>query len=256
MKTNNIQKYRGDTIEIPILQALNPLATYRCQLRKTPDSVEYLILSIVGNNIVILSAQSETLTENTYLVEVEENLSGKVTTIQRTTLIIKNDVTRTYGNEAPAWTTNQSVEVAEMITKNIWIRTTNGGLVQVGANAYQVAVAEGFVGTESEWLATLIGAKGDKGDKGDTGAAWQIVQVPNVVIYTAGWFLVNGLYEYTLGNGNITAAKVVDVIPDNSAFDVVSEAVIYPRTESSEGSVKIFALNIPTAQFTVTLNIY
>ena len=45
-----------------------------------------------------------------------------------------------------------------------------------GASAYEIAVADGFVGTESEWLASLkgeqgdTGAKGDKGDKGDTGA--------------------------------------------------------------------------------------
>lgn len=35
-----------------------------------------------------------------------------------------------------------------------------------GLSAYQVALANGFVGTESAWLLSL---KGDKGDKGDTG---------------------------------------------------------------------------------------
>ena len=35
-----------------------------------------------------------------------------------------------------------------------------------GASAYEIAVANGFEGTEQEWLASL---KGDKGDKGDTG---------------------------------------------------------------------------------------
>ena len=44
-----------------------------------------------------------------------------------------------------------------------------------GDSAYEVAVANGFVGTESEWLESLVGptgpqgVKGDKGDKGDTG---------------------------------------------------------------------------------------
>ncbi|MER8004777.1 hypothetical protein [Streptomyces sp. NPDC094149] len=41
---------------------------------------------------------------------------------------------------------------------------------QDGASAYQVAVQAGFVGTESQWLASLVGAKGDKGDQGDPGA--------------------------------------------------------------------------------------
>lgn len=50
-----------------------------------------------------------------------------------------------------------------------------------GASAYEIAVANGFEGSEEQWLASLVGAtgatgeqgvqgeKGDKGDKGDTG---------------------------------------------------------------------------------------
>ncbi len=39
-----------------------------------------------------------------------------------------------------------------------------------GKSAYDIAVANGFSGTEKEWLASLKGEKGDKGDKGDKGA--------------------------------------------------------------------------------------
>lgn len=35
-----------------------------------------------------------------------------------------------------------------------------------GASAYQVAVANGFTGSQPEWVASLKGAKGDKGDAG------------------------------------------------------------------------------------------
>ena len=38
-----------------------------------------------------------------------------------------------------------------------------------GKSAYQVAVASGFVGSESEWLASLKGEKGDQGPKGEPG---------------------------------------------------------------------------------------
>lgn len=38
-----------------------------------------------------------------------------------------------------------------------------------GKSAYQHAVANGFEGTEQEWLASLKGVKGDKGEKGDPG---------------------------------------------------------------------------------------
>ena len=40
-----------------------------------------------------------------------------------------------------------------------------------GLSAYQVAVNNGFVGTESAWLASLEGAQGPKGDTGDQGPA-------------------------------------------------------------------------------------
>ena len=38
-----------------------------------------------------------------------------------------------------------------------------------GKSAYEIAVENGFVGSEKEWLESLKGEKGDKGDKGDTG---------------------------------------------------------------------------------------
>ena len=37
----------------------------------------------------------------------------------------------------------------------------------VGYSAYEIAVQEGFVGTEAEWLASL---KGDRGANGPSGA--------------------------------------------------------------------------------------
>ena len=38
-----------------------------------------------------------------------------------------------------------------------------------GKSAYQIAVENGFQGTEQEWLDSLIGPMGPKGDKGDQG---------------------------------------------------------------------------------------
>ncbi len=40
-----------------------------------------------------------------------------------------------------------------------------------GASAYQVAVSNGFTGTEADWLASLKGDKGDRGDVGPQGPA-------------------------------------------------------------------------------------
>ncbi|MCM0595231.1 hypothetical protein KAR63_03360, partial [Weissella uvarum] len=40
---------------------------------------------------------------------------------------------------------------------------------KVGPSNYDIAVKNGFTGTEQEWLATLKGDKGDQGPKGDRG---------------------------------------------------------------------------------------
>lgn len=40
-----------------------------------------------------------------------------------------------------------------------------------GESAYEIAVREGFVGSESAWLASLHGEKGERGDRGEIGPA-------------------------------------------------------------------------------------
>ena len=45
-----------------------------------------------------------------------------------------------------------------------------GGGGADGASAYEVAVANGFVGTEAEWLLSLVGDTGPQGPQGETGA--------------------------------------------------------------------------------------
>lgn len=43
---------------------------------------------------------------------------------------------------------------------------TNG---LAGASAFQIAAANGFVGSESAWLASLVGAQGQQGNQGEPG---------------------------------------------------------------------------------------
>ena len=45
-----------------------------------------------------------------------------------------------------------------------------------GESAYQVAIQNGFTGTEQEWLDSLKGDKGDKGDKGEAGTPADITK--------------------------------------------------------------------------------
>ncbi len=67
---------------------------------------------------------------------------------------------------------------------------------QDGASAYEVAVANGFIGNESEWLASLVGAPGEQGPAGAQGPQGERAEEDR---------LVNGAQEVVLdSDGTLT----------------------------------------------------
>jgi hypothetical protein len=67
---------------------------------------------------------------------------------------------------------------------------------------------------------------------------------------------VSGVYEASISDSAILSTSIVDVIPDNGSASTVRTAEVLPRTDSSTGSVKVYATNLPGATITVTLNIF
>lgn len=59
--------------------------------------------------------------------------------------------------------------VTQWLTSLVGPAGTNGTNGADGASAYQVAVAGGFVGTQAQWLTSLVGPQGIQGIKGDPG---------------------------------------------------------------------------------------
>ena len=55
------------------------------------------------------------------------------------------------------------------LTYEQWLESIKGPQGATGKSAYEIAVANGFEGTEAEWLASLKGEDGKKGDKGSRG---------------------------------------------------------------------------------------
>ena len=80
-------------------------------------------------------------------------------------------------------------------------------------------------------------------------------QVTGITLSSGSWTLVAGLYEYDYANANITVNSIVDVIPANADIAIVKAAEVLPLTESSAGSVKLYATNAPTGDIGVTINI-
>ena len=56
---------------------------------------------------------------------------------------------------------------------------SNGTNGENGLSAYEIAVANGFKGTEEEWIESLKGAKGDTGASGDNGLSAYEIAVAN-----------------------------------------------------------------------------
>lgn len=59
------------------------------------------------------------------------------------------------------------VDINTIKPSNIEVEFSQAG--PAGLSAYEIALKNGFVGTEQEWLASLVGEKGDKGDTGQKG---------------------------------------------------------------------------------------
>ena len=82
------------------------------------------------------------------------------------------------------------------------------------------------------------------------------IVVPNLTVTTASWTLVSGVYEKIISDASILATSVVYIVPENDDLDIIQNAEVYPKTLSGVGTVTIYAKTIPTASFTVTLNIF
>ncbi|WP_349318980.1 collagen-like triple helix repeat-containing protein [Mycolicibacterium canariasense] len=69
-----------------------------------------------------------------------------------------------------------------------------------GDSAYEVAVANGFVGTEAEWLASLVGPQGEQGEQGIQGE--QGVQGPPGADGTGSGDMTKAVYDPNNVSGN------------------------------------------------------
>jgi len=123
------------------------------------------------------------------------------------------------------------------------INGTNGTNGVNGQSAYQIAVANGYVGTESQWLASLQGPQGPAGANG-TGS---------VVSITAG----DGL-----SGGTITTSGTIGLVPRSFAYQTRALDTCF-QVSSTRDALVSYSVDIATSlslttgqQGTVYLRIY
>ena len=112
------------------------------------------------------------------------------------------------------------------ITVKLGANRATGGTGVDGKSAYQIAIKHGFVGTEQEWLASLVGPKGDHGEQGPVGPQGQ----PGLDGKSAYQLAVDNGYSGTItewlaslkgdsGNSNGTSDSVFDLFQSYNLID-------------------------------------
>lgn len=155
---------------------------------------------ITDNHAVITSGQLDKLPVGSYLIELWDTIDGGTAIYPGDgflTLQINENVTGLSGGLVSSITVDDFIqqfsdlsqrlkqEVADAVANGLKGDTGDDGL-----SAYQVAVINGYKGSQTEWLASLVGATGLKGDKGDAGKDFRIVKTfPSIAAMNgAGFF--------------------------------------------------------------------
>lgn len=98
-------------------------------------------------------------------------------------------------------------DVTRRTTTSLPIFTQQPGIPIAGKSAYEVAVENGFSGSESQWLASLVGPQGGQGVKGDQGLAY-------LGDYVSGNGYINGIAVVKGSDNNLYIAKASGGLAD------------------------------------------
>lgn len=162
--------------------------TADAKVRIKNDSGYLLGVSAVinENHAVITSGQLAQLPVGNYLLELWDTVNGGTAIYPSDgflALQINDNVTGLSGGLVSSITIDDFVQqfssLSGQLKQEVSVAVANGLKGDTGADglsAYQVAVINGYQGSQTEWLASLVGAKGDKGEKGNPGKDFKIVK--------------------------------------------------------------------------------
>ena len=122
-----------------------------------------------------------------------------------------------------------------------------------GASAYEVAVQNGFVGTEAQWLESLVGPEGPKGDPGSGGAGGGPTLQGDITPY------VTQTKPYTITNYNsfssysvAASAGTASISGDTITFIAPSTAGVVDLTVTVDGVQSVFTITVQALDYIPT----
>lgn len=118
-----------------------------------------------------------------------------------------------------------------------------------GYSAYEIAVINGFSGTEKEWLASLKGEKGDKGDRTPARIAY-------VNILANKWTGTKSPFSQVVVVDGVTAQSQVDLTPSVEQLAIFYEKDLAFVTENEDGVVTVYAIGQkPEHDYTIQVTV-
>ena len=142
--------------------------------------------SITNNHAIITSGQLDKLPVGSYLIELWDTVDGGTAIYPSSGFIalqINENVTGLSGGLVSSITVDDFIhqfsDLSQQLKQEVADAVANGlkgDKGDDGLSAYQVAVINGYQGSQTDWLASLVGATGLKGDKGDAGKDFRIVK--------------------------------------------------------------------------------
>lgn len=122
-----------------------------------------------------------------------------------------------------------------------------------GKSAYEIAVANGFEGTEQEWLESLHGDSGVYVGENEPADPSVIVWInpsgtatnpilTNIFLPASAWTGANSLYSQVVSIPGITEYSKVDLLPSVEQLAIFHEKDVAFVTENEDGVVTVYAI--------------
>ena len=180
--------------------------------------------------------------------------------------------------------TNEQKLVGTLSSKGSMV----GGAVAVfgkdGKSAYEIALTNGFEGTEAEWLESLKGEKGDTGNSGvylgsgDMPADCNVQIDPNgdvltlaelkrllsyapakvtsITLLSSAWTGSDNLHSQVVSIDGVTKYSKVDLLPSVEQLAIFHNKDVAFVTENEDGIVTVYAIgDKPTLDYTMQVSI-
>ena len=127
----------------------------------------------------------------------------------------------------------------------------DGRMAKDGLSAYEVAVRNGFAGTEEEWLASLEGPPGAPGDPGSNGnnglSAYEIAVLNGFKGSESEW--LESLKAPSYDGRDISVQSIHAAGQIVAVSDVVSAGTVEGHSISSETSIKKAGKEVATEDY-------